>query len=74
VVTCDNCHQRKATDKWVGEGGVLELVHGLAQDWCEFCVVTRQLEYARRYAARVPILEQRLGELEAPDVPGLFSS
>lgn len=60
---CEACGDRPATHTWVGEGGTLALIHGGGRQWCELCVVRAQLDYARKIAANIPALEQRLTEL-----------
>ncbi len=60
---CANCHQRPATELWIGEGGTLALVHGHYEFWCKFCCLQFALNYARERAAAIPELERELAAL-----------
>lgn len=60
---CPKCEQRPGTEIWVGEGGTLAYVHGFHAYWCKPCVVTEQLAYARKSAARIPELESELARI-----------
>jgi hypothetical protein len=62
---CANCGERPGTLQWVGEGGVMALVHGMYQMWCELCAARAQLDYSREQATRVADLEARVAELES---------
>lgn len=59
-VLCTVCGLRPGTEKWVGEGGVLGLVHGMYSMRCQVCVLEEQLAYARGRAAAIPQLEADL--------------
>ncbi len=61
-MTCQNCQQREATETWVDDGGVFAYAHGMSQRWCLRCVLTAQLEHARKMAAQIPDLERQLAE------------
>lgn len=61
---CENCHEREGWSTWIGDGSVLDLVHGFGAWWCELCIVTAQLKYARERASEIPTLEARLAELQ----------
>jgi len=61
---CQNCHKRKATTNWVGEGGVLDFAHGAYQRWCDYCSVEAQLKYAKKQAKQIPVLERRMERLK----------
>lgn len=63
-VDCQNCGQRPGTEKWVGNGGVMDLVHGMYSMRCKICVLKAQLEHAYKTAAGIPDLEKELSELE----------
>ena len=63
-VECQNCHKRPGTLSWVGEGGSLAMVHGMSVLWCEFCVLSAQIKYAKDLAKGIPELEKKLRELE----------
>jgi hypothetical protein len=64
VKMCQNCGKREATECWVGEGGVLALVHNMSQSWCKICCIEAQLEYAKKIANKIPDLEKELEELK----------
>jgi hypothetical protein len=64
VRMCDNCEERLGTEKWVGENGVMGLVHGLYSMWCRLCCVRKQLEHAYEVSAKIPELEKELSDLE----------
>lgn len=57
---CQHCNERPATQTWVGEGGAFAYVHGAYQFWCKVCVLTAQLEHARKMAESIPAIEQEL--------------
>lgn len=57
---CQNCGENEATQRWVGEGGVLGLIHGAYEHWCEVCVLTAQIDHAEERAALLPELRARL--------------
>lgn len=59
---CYNCGKRPGVINWVGNGGVLAIVHDHVQKWCEICALTVQLEHARNLAAAIPDLEKKLEE------------
>jgi hypothetical protein len=61
---CANCGERPGTEKWVGENGVMGLVHGMYSMWCRICCVRKQLEHAYEVAASIPGLEKELSDLE----------
>lgn len=59
-MVCQNCHLHLATTKWVGTEGMIAAVHGIFQYWCECCVVTEQIDYARRMQDSIPDLMLKL--------------
>jgi hypothetical protein len=59
-MTCAKCKKRKATAWWTGENGVMGAIHGMAEAYCDICVVLSQLKYAKEQAARLPALEALL--------------
>lgn len=61
---CANCHKRKATIKWIGDGGIMAMTHGWVAFWCEFCATKINLKYARKQAERIPKLEKKLKGLK----------
>ena len=60
---CKNCNKREGTTRWVGNGGVMDLVHGMYQMWCEICATEAQLEYAKERAKAISKLERKLKKL-----------
>jgi hypothetical protein len=62
---CGNCKTRPGTKWWSGEQlSALEFAHGCRPvAWCEMCVVTAQIEFVEKQAARLPGLRERLAEL-----------
>ena len=60
---CDNCHQREGTLPWVGDGGALAMIHGMARMWCEHCVLEAQIAHAEQCAADLPALRDQLAAL-----------
>ena len=66
---CANCNKRPATKAWTGDGGVMDLVHGNFAFWCEFCILTAQIEHAKKRAACIPKLEADLRSLNDPESP-----
>jgi hypothetical protein len=65
---CWRCGAVGPTITWVGESGVVGFIHGMSEQYCERCVVTLQLDYARDLAVKIPALETRLAELGGPSV------
>lgn len=57
---CNNCDEHEAVGKWIGGGGVLGYTHGHWWWWCKCCMVTAQLEYAKKQAEAIPDLEKTL--------------
>ena len=57
---CQNCNKRKATEKWIGEGSVMDYIHGNYQWWCKRCILEYQLKYAKRIAKNIPKLIKQL--------------
>src|SRR3972149_5250684 len=54
---CENCGLHKATETWVGEGGILGFTHGMSSEWCDCCVIQAQLKFCKEAAARLAGLE-----------------
>jgi hypothetical protein len=55
---CQKCKVREGTETYVDD--MMSFVHGWSQQWCNYCVITTQLAYAREQAERIPILEKEL--------------
>jgi hypothetical protein len=62
---CSKCGERLATQRFSEHASAMSIAHGeLGDPWCEHCIVSRQLEYARDRATAIPRLEARLAALE----------
>lgn len=57
---CQNCHKRKATENWLGEGSILDYIHGNYQRWCKYCVLKEQIKYAEKIVKNLPKLKREL--------------
>lgn len=57
---CQNCKKRKATTKWVGEGSVMDLIHGMYENWCGQCCLEAQIEYAEKHKNDLKELREKL--------------
>lgn len=67
-MTCDNCKREVAALKnWGGTHDGVSLARNpwLVKQWCRFCVVRAQVEYARPIAAGLSKLEAELALLQA---------
>ena len=62
---CQKCNYRKATVKWVGEGSVLDFVHGAYQNWCEICCLEAQIEHAQKPHVSLRELKEKLKKLKS---------
>lgn len=62
---CSVCGLRPGTEKWVGEYGMMGLVHGMYTMRCPICVLEEQIEVAKRQAAAIPMMESQLEKLRA---------
>ena len=60
---CQNCHKRKAVTHWVGEGGMLDFIHGQYEMWCKKCCVLKQLEYAKEHKNDLKRFKKELRDL-----------
>lgn len=60
---CQKCLWRPATELFAE--GDLELSHSWFYFYCERCVVTSQIAYAKEIASRLPKLKRKLAELGA---------
>lgn len=61
-VTCEHCGREAKTEPWVGEGGVMAVVHGMTSQWCRRCILEAQIDYAERITANLPELRKQLAE------------
>jgi hypothetical protein len=55
---CQKCGQREATETWTND--LMSFVHGMSQEWCNYCCIKEQLDFAREQAMRIPQLEELL--------------
>lgn len=63
---CDKCEQREASTAW---GDAMTINHGGGEWRCQICALIEQLEFARKRAAVIPVLEAQLIEAQAKAVP-----
>lgn len=61
---CVNCKVRKPDGIWIGEGSMMDYIHGAGARWCNLCMRREQLKYAERLAADIPRLKAEIVELE----------
>ncbi len=61
---CENCHKRIATTKWVGEGSMMDFVHGGYEEWCEICCLRAQIVYAEKHKNDLRELKEKLKKLK----------
>jgi len=61
---CQHCHKRKATDTWVGEGSMMDAIHGAFQYWCKLCVLKAQVAYAEKHVGDLARLRKELKAYE----------
>ena len=61
---CQNCGADRPLRDFA-EGGTMAWVHGVYARWCEVCILTRMLEFARERAAAIPELEKKLAAAKA---------
>lgn len=57
---CKKCNTREATENWVGEGSMLDYVHGNYQRWCKRCCLEASIEYAERHKDDLKRLKKEL--------------
>jgi len=62
---CQNCGLREATQTFAQDE--MSFIHGMSSQWCDHCVISTQLDHARRAAARIPELEEALRKLNVPE-------
>ena len=55
---CQKCGKREATETFIDD--MMSFIHGISYQWCNYCVLTTQLAYAREQVKRIPILEAEL--------------
>ena len=59
---CEKCGKREATQTFSQDE--MSFIHGMYQQWCEYCVVKTQLEFAKEQQDRIPGLLNKLLNLE----------
>lgn len=64
IIYCQNCKKHKATVNWVGQGSVMDYVHGNYTRWCECCCLKEQIKNIRETVGRLPKLEKKLANLK----------
>ena len=47
-IKCNNCNKHKGTENWVGEGSMLDFVHGNYEIWCKCCTLQARLEHIEK--------------------------
>ena len=62
---CQKCKKREATTKWVGEGGVVDFIHGMYQEWCGICCLEAQIAYAEKHKNDLKKLKEKLKKLKS---------
>lgn len=66
---CENCDQRLATSRWIGDSGTLAITRSYMQTlWCEICVLSAQVEHAEECAEKLPAMRERLAAARVADV------
>jgi len=63
---CQRCHKREGTVLWIGEGSMMDYIHGMSLLWCEQCCISQQLKYAKKRAKDIPKLEAKLKKIIHP--------
>jgi hypothetical protein len=66
--SCQKCHKHKATNRWIGDGGMLAYSHGFWEWWCECCVIKAQLKYAEEAAAKLKDLKAKLAKAVCEEI------
>jgi hypothetical protein len=62
---CQSCELREATQSFAQDE--MSFIHGMSQQWCDHCVISTQLDFARKSAERIPELEEALRKLNEPE-------
>ena|ERR1035441_51429 len=65
---CDNCKKHKATQNWVGDGGMMGAVHGAYSYWCECCCLKTQIKYAEDAVSRLKELKEKIKKVKCEKV------
>jgi protein-arginine kinase activator protein McsA len=65
---CQHCHKREATVNWVGEGGMMNFIHGFYERWCEQCCLEAEVAYAEKHKNDLKNLRRKLHALQKKKV------
>jgi len=60
---CQNCHKRKTTVTYVGEGGMLDFIHGMYERLCKHCCLEKQIKYAEKHKNDLKRFKKELKDL-----------
>ena len=52
---CENCGEREATEKWLGHGSTMDLIHGNYSNYCKVCCLKYQIKYNERQFRELPL-------------------
>ena len=61
---CQNCLKHKGTDKWVGKGSMMDVIHGNYEIWCKCCMIKAQIEHAEKRANDLENLRKKLKSIK----------
>ncbi len=61
---CANCHKHEATENWVGQGSMLDFIHGSYSRWCKCCCLKAQIKHCRQAARRLNGLLTKLEKVK----------
>ena len=65
---CANCNKHKGTQNWVGEGGMMEMVHGNYSIWCDCCALKAQIKYAEDAVDRLKELKKKIKKVKCKTI------
>ena len=64
---CQKCNKQEATQNWIGEGSMMDVVHGNYQRWCKGCCLKEQIAHKEKQLKKLPKelekLKKELSEL-----------
>lgn len=61
---CANCKKHKATERWLGEGNMMDFVHGNYEWWCKCCCLKAQIKHTKERARALKGLLKELKKLK----------
>ena len=61
---CSRCKVKEATENWVGEGSVMDWVHGMYEMCCKGCCLKMQIEWAVKHKDDLKNLRKELKAYE----------